>query len=86
MWHGYVLKTMDIYLLKNYISYSPEKMWQPYGTLNLKEEIPQYISNYLLKNTETDMEQNSKLEKYIKILEANKNIILTGAPGTGKHI
>ena len=30
------------------------------------------------------MEQNSKLEKYIKILEANKNIILTGAPGTGK--
>ena len=63
---------------------SPEKMWQPYGTLNLKEEIPQYISNYLLKNTETDMEQNSKLEKYIKILEANKNIILTGAPGTGK--
>mgnify|MGYP001634248466 CR=1 FL=1 len=30
------------------------------------------------------MKQDCKLEKYIKILEANKNIILTGAPGTGK--
>ncbi len=30
------------------------------------------------------MKQDCKLEKYIKILEANKNIILTGAPGTSK--
>lgn len=30
------------------------------------------------------MKQDCKLKKYIKILEANKNIILTGAPGTGK--
>lgn len=30
------------------------------------------------------MKQDCKLEKYIKILEANKNITLTGAPGTGK--
>lgn len=30
------------------------------------------------------MKQDCKLEKYIKILQANKNIILTGAPGTGK--
>lgn len=30
------------------------------------------------------MKQDCKLEKYIKILDANKNIILTGAPGTGK--
>lgn len=30
------------------------------------------------------MKQDCKLEKYIRILEANKNIILTGAPGTGK--
>ena len=32
------------------------------------------------------MEDNNKYEKYIKLLEANKNLILTGAPGTGKHI
>lgn len=63
---------------------SPEKLWQPYGTLSFKKEIPQYISNYILKKTDTNMEENNKIEKYIKLLEANKNIILTGAPGTGK--
>lgn len=30
------------------------------------------------------MESNNEYEKYIKLLEANKNLILTGAPGTGK--
>lgn len=30
------------------------------------------------------MEDYSKLEKYIELLETNKNLILTGAPGTGK--
>lgn len=30
------------------------------------------------------MENSNKYEKYIKLLEANKNLILTGAPGTGK--
>lgn len=63
---------------------SPEKLWQPYGTLSFKKEIPQYISNYIFKKTDTNMEENNKIEKYIKLLEANKNIILTGAPGTGK--
>ncbi|MFK1971037.1 McrB family protein [Bacteroides fragilis] len=30
------------------------------------------------------MEENNRYEKYIKLLKANKNLILTGAPGTGK--
>ena len=30
------------------------------------------------------MENSDKFDKYIQLLEANKNIILTGAPGTGK--
>lgn len=60
----------------------PEKQWQPYGTLSLKEGIPQYISNYLLHNR--NMENNKNYEKYINLLETNKNLILTGAPGTGK--
>jgi len=33
-------------------------------------------------NSENNME--SKYQKYIDLLEANKNLILTGAPGTGK--
>ena len=62
---------------------STEKQWQPYGTLNQREEIPLYISNYLLQKN-LNMEDNNKYDKYINLLEANKNLILTGAPGTGK--
>ena len=32
----------------------------------------------------TDMQENQKYQSYIELLKANKNIILTGAPGTGK--
>lgn len=30
--------------------------------------------------------EEKNLDYYIRLLEANKNLILTGAPGTGKHI
>ena len=61
----------------------PEKQWPPFGTLNQREEIPQYISNFLLYK-DRKMENNNKYDKYINLLETNKNLILTGAPGTGK--
>lgn len=62
----------------------PEKVWPPYGTLHQKEELPLYISNYLLKTNQLTMEENNKYQEYIDLLKANKNLILTGAPGTGK--
>lgn len=62
----------------------PEKQWQPYGTLSSKDAIPHYIENYLLNKQDNNMEGNNNIVKYIKLLEANKNLILTGAPGTGK--
>lgn len=74
---------------KGYISISelnikfPETQWQPYGTLSKKEEIPLYIYNYLLQKN-NNMEDDNKYTNYIRLLKANKNIILTGAPGTGK--
>ena len=74
---GYIL-TSELYIR------FPEKLWQPYGTLSQKEEVPQYISNYLLQSKNDSMEDFSKLGKYIELLEINKNLILTGAPGTGK--
>lgn len=52
--------------------------------INSKERIPRYISNYLLHNDNENMEENNRYEKYIKLLKVNKNLILTGAPGTGK--
>ena len=51
----------------------------------LKEDKPQdkklidEISNYI-KNTQMDC----RMEKYINLLKENYNLILTGAPGTGK--
>ena len=74
---GYIL-TSELYIR------FPEKLWQPYGTLSQREEVPQYISNYLLQSKNDSMEDFSKLGKYIELLETNKNLILTGAPGTGK--
>lgn len=41
-----------------------------------------HIKELLNINTEADM--NSKYQKYIDLLKTNKNLILTGAPGTGK--
>ena len=63
--------------------HAPEKMWQPYGTL-MQKEIPQYITDYILKANHTNMETAKRYNEYIALLEANKNLILTGAPGTGK--
>lgn len=40
-----------------------------------------YLYEYF-KSNPTD--NNSEMNKYIELLEANKNLILTGAPGTGK--
>lgn len=72
------------YILTAELNISPtEKQWQPYGTLTRKE-IPDYINNYLLKLNPWDMEKHYKYEHYINLLKANKNLILTGAPGTGK--
>ena len=39
---------------------------------------------FFTNKTSTDMTTKSKYEKYIQLLKANKNLILTGAPGTGK--
>lgn len=45
-----------------------------------------FIFNILFPTNETStgMTTKSKYEKYIQLLKANKNLILTGAPGTGK--
>lgn len=42
--------------------------------------IIDYVNSLFLE----DMEEQNKYQKYINLLEANKNLVLTGAPGTGK--
>lgn len=59
-----------------------EKQWSPYGTLS-QREIPQYIKRYIFRDMKTKESSNHYTE-LIGLLKANKNLILTGAPGTGK--
>jgi 5-methylcytosine-specific restriction endonuclease McrBC GTP-binding regulatory subunit McrB len=44
----------------------------------------QDIIDYVNSLFSDDMEDKNLYKKYISLLEANKNLILTGAPGTGK--
>lgn len=44
------------------------------------QDVIDYVNSILLDN----MEEQNKYQKYINLLKANKNLILTGAPGTGK--
>ncbi|WP_297070249.1 AAA family ATPase [uncultured Duncaniella sp.] len=61
----------------------PEKAWPQSNGLS-QTDIPKYITDYLLQSTPQPMENRRKYDRYIKLLKANRNLILTGAPGTGK--
>lgn len=47
------------------------------------DEMLKYAKEFINNNTKPIM-NNSNYDKYINILKANHNLILTGAPGTGK--
>lgn len=53
----------------------------------LRHYVQNYKNNTDINNqniiSENNIERN-QMEKYLKLLEASKNLILTGAPGTGK--
>lgn len=61
----------------------PEKAWPQSNGIS-QTDIPKYITDYLLQSTPQPMETRRKYDRYIKLLKANRNLILTGAPGTGK--
>lgn len=61
----------------------PEKAWPQSNGIS-QTDIPKYITDYLLQSTPQPMETRCKYDRYIKLLKANRNLILTGAPGTGK--
>ncbi|MBQ3946462.1 MAG: AAA family ATPase, partial [Alphaproteobacteria bacterium] len=48
--------------------------------------LPQRLGyiNDILYNKNKEMNTTDNISKYIELLETNKNLILTGAPGTGK--
>ena len=74
------------YKKQGYISVSTlhlpdsEELWPSNEVLSSKE-IPQYIYDYLFNPHENT---DNKYGEYLHLLKTNKNLILTGAPGTGK--
>ena len=53
-------------------------------TVNQLKSKHQEILNYIDSILEAENMKDSKYEPYIELLKANKNLVLTGAPGTGK--
>lgn len=58
--------------------------WNPYETSTLSWQIKEYLSEKENKINEDKRTKKIAMEKLISLLQKNKNIILTGAPGTGK--
>lgn len=52
--------------------------------VNFKEEYHRPIFAWYLKENLHIDELDSNMKRYIELLKANRNLILTGAPGTGK--
>ncbi len=69
---------------KSELKYSVDKLglFSGLSTNEFNEFFDKYMS-YMNVNQTTN-NNNNKYQEYIGILEANKNLILTGAPGTGK--
>ena len=69
---------------KSELKYSVDKLglFSGLSTNEFNEFFDKYMS-YMNVNQTTN-NNNNKYQEYIGILEANKNLILNGAPGTGK--
>lgn len=68
---------------KSELKYSVDKLglFSGLSTNEFNEFFDKYMSYMNLNQTTNN---NNKYQEYIDILEANKNLILNGAPGTGK--
>lgn len=53
-------------------------------SVNFQEPLHQGLFAWYLFENLNSNDNNSNMEKYIELLRANHNLVLTGAPGTGK--
>lgn len=76
---------VDKYINFSNINFNNESKWPLFGTISMKYGITNYITNYLFNNSRLNtyivMENQNEI---VKILNSKKQIILQGAPGTGK--
>ncbi len=84
-----VSKTEEYYVLElttleDKYSYNDEETQNNKSGMEFTEAIKEYLRFYPINETKSEMKIMNKYDKYIELLKANKNLILTGAPGTGK--
>lgn len=75
---------LELLILEDKYSYNDEETQNSKSGMEFTEAIEEYLRFFPTNENKTEMKTISKYDKYIKLLEANKNLILTGAPGTGK--
>lgn len=65
-------------------SYNNEETQKSKSGMEFTEAIKEYLRFPPTNKSKSEMKKINKYDKYIELLKANKNLILTGAPGTGK--
>ena len=88
--NNFVIENLTLYITeeehkdaKSELKYSVDKLglFSGLSTNEFNEFFDKYMSYMNLNQTTNN---DNKYQEYIDILEANKNLILNGAPGTGK--
>ena len=75
---------LELVTLEDEYSYNDEETQNRKSGMEFTEAIEEYLRFYPTNKTKSEMKIMNKYDKYIELLKANKNLILTGAPGTGK--
>jgi len=81
---SYVEENWERYKKENSFNIQPEECQNRLNKLKISFPIKVKESRDRYYKLLKDKEMNAKLSKYIDLLISNRNIILTGAPGTGK--
>ncbi len=80
----YCIDKWNDYISSNNINLQPLDCEDEYAKKNEQLEENKRNSKISFLKMINDIKYNNMITPYIKLLESNKNIILTGAPGTGK--
>ncbi len=80
----YCIDKWNDYISSNNINLQPPECEDAYAEIKDKFEDKKRNSKTSFKKIINDINYKNMISPYINLLESNKNIILTGAPGTGK--
>jgi len=82
--NNYCKRHWNDYISSHNINLQPPECEEAYAKIKEQFEKKKRNSKISFKKMINDIEHKNMISPYINLLESNKNIILTGAPGTGK--